>query len=50
MTTDCVDVAECYADCQLLRSKCEADVYLHVINSATGQPENVPGLELQVSA
>ncbi|GFR43768.1 hypothetical protein Agub_g4882 [Astrephomene gubernaculifera] len=40
---------ECYADGQVLKSKCEADVYLELINLRTNQPEALPSVEIAVS-
>ncbi|EFJ45471.1 hypothetical protein VOLCADRAFT_105916 [Volvox carteri f. nagariensis] len=40
---------ECYADGQVLKSKCEADVYLELVNLRTGAPEALPGVEIAVS-
>lgn len=40
---------ECYADCQVLRSKCEADIFLELVDPMTGQAQSVPGIELQAS-
>lgn len=40
---------DCYADNQILKSKCEADVYVEICNQVTGEPTRVPGLEIQVS-
>lgn len=40
---------ECYADNQTMKSKCEADVHLEVVNASTGQPVTLPGVELVVS-
>jgi hypothetical protein len=33
---------------QVLKAKCESDVYLELINMRTGMPEAVPGLEVAV--
>ncbi|KAG2498858.1 hypothetical protein HYH03_003050 [Edaphochlamys debaryana] len=40
---------EAYADGQILKSKCEADVFLEIINLRTGQPEALPSVEIAVS-
>ncbi|KXZ52828.1 hypothetical protein GPECTOR_8g211 [Gonium pectorale] len=40
---------ECYADGQVLKSKCEADVYLELVNLRTGVAEALPGVEIAVS-
>ncbi|GLC37795.1 hypothetical protein PLESTB_001477500 [Pleodorina starrii] len=40
---------ECYADGQVLKSKCEADVYLELINLRTGAAEALPGVDIAVS-
>jgi hypothetical protein len=39
---------ECYADNQQLRSKCEADVFVELVNAQTGKPMALPGMEVQV--
>ncbi|GIL46734.1 hypothetical protein Vafri_3654 [Volvox africanus] len=40
---------ECYADGQVLKSKCEADVYLELVNLRTGAQEALPGVDIAVS-
>mmetsp|Transcript_40431 Transcript_40431/g.89814 ORF Transcript_40431/g.89814 Transcript_40431/m.89814 type:complete len:922 (-) Transcript_40431:1054-3819(-) len=40
---------ECYADNQVLKSKCDSDVYIELLNAGTGQVASVPGIEVQVS-
>jgi len=40
---------ECYADCQVLRSKCEAEVFVELVNTQTERPVALPGMEVQVS-
>lgn len=39
---------ECYADCQVLRSKCEAEVFVELLNTQTHMTMPQPGLEVQV--
>jgi hypothetical protein len=41
---------ECYADNQVLRARCDADIHIELVNGLTGAPQHVPGLELQVCA
>jgi len=41
---------ECYADCQVLRSKCEAEVFVELVNTQTEQTMSLPGMEVQVGA
>eukprot|EP00967_Tisochrysis_lutea_P119593 scaffold195383_cov26-Tisochrysis_lutea.AAC.1 len=38
---------ECYADCQVLRSKCEAEVFVELVNTQTERPVALPGMEVQ---
>ncbi|KAG2453449.1 hypothetical protein HYH02_001670 [Chlamydomonas schloesseri] len=40
---------ECYADGQVLKSKCESDVSLELINLRTGLPEALPSVEIAVT-
>lgn len=40
---------ECFADGQVLKSKCESDIYLELVNARTGAAEAVAGVELVVS-
>lgn len=39
---------ECYADGQVLKSKCEADVFLELVNLRTGVAEALPGVDIAV--
>ncbi len=39
---------DCLAGHRVLKSKCEADVYLELINLRTGQPEALPSVEIAV--
>lgn len=41
---------ECYADNQVLRSKCDAEVFVELVNAQSGEPIAVPGMEVQVRA
>jgi hypothetical protein len=43
------DLDEAYANNQVLRSKCEADVFVEVVSAQTGLPVSLPGVEVQVS-
>eukprot|EP00798_Chlamydomonas_sp_ICE-L_P031496 gene31496-6684_t len=40
---------ECYADNQVLKAKCEAEIFVELRNGATGQSEVMAGLEFQIS-
>lgn len=39
---------EAYADNQVLRARCDADVHVELFNAATGEPFSAPGVEVQV--
>ena len=39
---------ECYADNQVLKSKCDADVFVQLLSETTGRPADMSGLEVQV--
>lgn len=39
---------ECYANDQVMKSKCEADVVLELVSSSTGQRHNTSEVEVQV--
>lgn len=39
---------EAYADNQVLRARCEADICVELVNSATGEVFPAPGVEVQV--
>jgi hypothetical protein len=43
-----LDFDEAYADTQVLRSRCDADVVVELVNAATGELVPAPGMELQV--
>lgn len=45
---DQLRIVDCLAGCRVLKSKCEADVYLELINLRTGQPEALPSVEIAV--
>jgi hypothetical protein len=38
-----------YADSQVLKAKCGAEIYVEVVNKLTGEPTHVPGVDIQVS-
>lgn len=40
--------AEAYADNQVLRTKCEADIFVELYNVATGRAHNAPGTDVRV--
>jgi hypothetical protein len=40
---------EAYADNQVLRARCEADVCVELYNASTGETFSAPGVEVQVS-
>jgi hypothetical protein len=39
---------EAYADNQVLRARCEADVHVELYNASTGEVFSAPGVEVQV--
>jgi hypothetical protein len=39
---------EAYADNQVLRARCEAEIYVDLINQVTGDVFSAPGVEVQV--
>jgi hypothetical protein len=41
---------EAYADNQVLRARCEAEIYIDLINQVTGDVYSAPGVEVQVCA
>jgi hypothetical protein len=42
--------AECFADNQVMRSPCDADVCIQLVSLATGEPVAINGVEVVVSA
>lgn len=40
---------EAYADNQVLRARCDADVCVELYNASTGETFSAPGVEVQVS-
>lgn len=38
----------CYADNQVLKAKCDADIFVELVNKATGEAYQQPGVEIQV--
>ncbi|KAG1679301.1 hypothetical protein FOA52_009331 [Chlamydomonas sp. UWO 241] len=40
---------ECYANDQVLRSKCEADVFMELVSASTGKRHDMSGFEVQLS-
>ncbi len=45
-----VDFDEAYADNQVLKARCDAEVYIELINQLTGEVFSAPGVEVQVRA
>lgn len=41
---------EAYADNQILKARCEAEVHIELVNQLTGEVFSAPGVEVQVSA
>lgn len=39
---------EAYADNQVLKSRCEAEIFVELINQSTGEVYSAPGVEVQV--
>lgn len=39
---------EAYADNQVLRARCDADVHVELYNASTGEVFSAPGVEVQV--
>ena len=39
---------ECYADNQVLKSKCDIDVFVQLLSLSSGNVVNLPGVEIQV--
>lgn len=44
-----INFDEAYADNQVLKARCEAEVYIELMNQSTGEVFSAQGVEVQVS-